>query len=205
MNLNKFIGLLLVFISGAFICDLSLAADLSCDELKSSIDMVRSNSTDTLTGYRVAAGNSYRVDVIFAFKYFELNDKDMRAGRRLFKILPKNDKQYGIWLTMGDSLCNDESVADMKLLDEFSARFSLLLSRAVMSNPDEMPRYVEFSLMAAQDPHSDFALQMKRVCLAKHEAFKRAVKGLSIADRHWFAAHVMHVDHCKPLALPELN
>jgi len=68
----------------------------------------------------------------------------------------------------------------------------------------ELPSaYVSYSLVAVGDPHSDYAVQMRRVCQHKHAGFIEAVKQLPPATEQFFASHVINPDGCKVLALPE--
>lgn len=190
-----------------FLCILApeklLANELNCSELKSAIGMVHANSIGVLNKYRSTAGKSYRSNVIYSFKYFELMGSDARGVAMVFKVLPANDQQYTVWITMGDSFCQGEKLADMALMDSFGERLPLLLSRAVIDRPSEMSKYIKFSLNATQDPHSKIVFGMRNVCLIRHSEFKEAIGNLSHSDKEWITSHIIRIDSCRPIELPE--
>jgi len=57
--------------------------------------------------------------------------------------------------------------------------------------------------VAIDDPHSDYAIQMEKVCRRAPSAFGKAVEGLPDVRRRFFVEHVMNPKNCRPLAVPE--
>jgi len=106
-------------------------------------------------------------------------------------------------MTLGESLCDDESVAEMFSLSRVRDRLGRDFARAVLLVPDMLPRYIAYAPVSVQDPHSDYAVQMQSVCRAKQPEFLRAVEGLPTDPRDWFVKHVLNPDGCHALALPE--
>ncbi|MEP6643397.1 MAG: hypothetical protein ABJA69_02785, partial [Acidobacteriaceae bacterium] len=129
--------------------------------------------------------------------------KEKRAALLLLNVIPKDDTQHAIWMTLGDSLCSSESVPDMKSLGQQGAKLPRDLAKAVVIVPDKLPSYVAYALTSVQDPHSDYAVQMQAVCRARHPELAKAVAGLPREKREWFLRHVFDPEGCHALALPE--
>jgi hypothetical protein len=82
----------------------------------------------------------------------------------LLALIPKNEAQQNVAMTLGDSLCDGESLADMKSLSRVNAGLARQFRKAVALAPHFMSTYVAYSLDAVADPHSDYAVEMKNVC-----------------------------------------
>ena len=165
--------------------------------------MAHAESSAAVTGEKQKAGDSYRAQVVFAARSLELRPVDKKAAVLLLSLIPQDDGQHTTWMTMGDSLCDAESVADMKSLGRLGDRLPHDLARAVLLVPDKLPSYVSYAPTSVQDPHSDYAVQMQTVCRAEHPEFVKAVEGLPTDKRDWFVKHVLNPDGCHALALPE--
>lgn len=165
--------------------------------------MARATSSVMLAVERQKSGDSYRAQVVFAARSFALRPKDVKAAAQLLNLIPSDTAQQTIWTTFGDSLCDAESVADMKSLDQVGEGLPRRLAKAVLLVPDKLPRYISYALVSVQDPHSDYAVQMQAVCQADHPAFVKAVGELPSDKREWFIKHVLKPDGCHVLALPE--
>jgi hypothetical protein len=144
-----------------------------------------------------------RVQIVFAARSFELQPADKSAAVLLLNLIPQDDAQHTILMTLGDSLCDKESVAEMKSLSQIGERLSRDLAKAVLRAPDKLPRYVSYASTSVQDPHSDYAVQMQTVCGARHSGFVKAVDDLPADQRDWFLKHVFNPEGCHALALPE--
>jgi hypothetical protein len=179
--------------------------DLTCSELSASIKMAGSKSLSELRSSREGAGDSYRAKTIYIFKRFQLDYRDKNSAKSIIDNLPKDDVQYAVWMTMGDSLCAHESIEDMSRLDNFASDFPRLVSKAVLLVKGRIPRYINFSLLALQDPHSDLAMQMRKVCLVQHTLFLKAVERLPDEQGKVFSKHVMDASKCRVMNLPEAN
>jgi hypothetical protein len=118
-------------------------------------------------------------------------------------MVPGDDAQQKIVLTLGDSLCDSESAADMKALAQVNERFARELATAVLIVPSLLPRYLAYSTIAVQDPHSDYAVEMERVCRAFGPMFTRALGELPEDKIRVFTTQVMKADACQPIAIPE--
>ena len=66
-----------------------------------------------------------------------------------------------------------------------------------------MHAYVSYAAASVQDPHSDYAVQMRSVCEARHQEFQKAVNELPLDKRDWFEKHILNSVGCRVLALPE--
>jgi hypothetical protein len=185
--------------SGAGLC----AQEPNCDEAAAMTRMARAKSSEAVTVAKQKAGDKYRAQVVFAARSFELRPTDKSAAVLLLNLIPQDDGQQTTWMTLGDSLCDSESVADMKSLGELGDRLPRDLAKAVLLAPDRLPGYVAYAPTSVQDPHSDYAVQMQTVCRAKHSEFVKAVEGLPIDKRDWFVKHILNPEECHALALPE--
>jgi hypothetical protein len=165
--------------------------------------MARAKSSAILASAKQKAGDSYRAQIVFAARSLELDSVANRAAVTLLNLIPHDADQQSIWTTLGDSMCSGETVSDMKSLGQLGERLPRGLARAVLLVPNRMRDYVAYSLVSAQDPHSDYAIQMRAVCQARHSEFLGAVGGLPPDKRGWFIRHVFNPDGCHALALPE--
>lgn len=175
----------------------------NCGEIVAMAKMARARSSAAVAVEKQKAGDSYRAQVAFAARSFELRPEDKKAAVLLLSLIPHDDGQHTTWMTMGDSLCSAESVADMKSLGRLGERLPHDLARAVLLVPDKLLSYISYAPISVQDPHSDYAVQMQTVCRAKHPEFVKAVDGLPTDKREWFVKHVLNPDGCHALALPE--
>jgi hypothetical protein len=71
--------------------------------------------------------------------------------------------------------------------------------------PAKIPEYVAYSVTSVQDPHSDYAVQMQKVCKARHTEFFDAVTKLPREKRDRFLKYVFDLDGCNALTLPEAD
>jgi len=148
------------------------------------------------------SGDSYRARLVFAYRSFQLHRSRSKA-EALLAFIPTDEDQQTIVMTLGDSLCDGEPLKDMETLSRVNESFASELARAVILAPKSMPAYVAYSLMAVNDPHSDFAVRMRKVCQQDHHAFLNALKQLPDNKRRLLAQHVMEADYCKAIAQPE--
>jgi hypothetical protein len=102
--------------------------------------MARAKSYAGVAAEKQEAGDSYRAQVIFAARSFELRPVDKKAAVLLLGLIPQDDGQHTTWMTMGDSQCSAESLADMKSLGGLGERLPRDLARAVLLVPDKLPR-----------------------------------------------------------------
>jgi len=156
-----------------------------------------------LNAEKLTVGNDYRAQTVFASRLLELRPSDQRAAIILLDLIPKNGEQQLVWMTLGDSLCNSESISDMKSLGRLGENLPRNLAKAILIAPVKMPNYVAYSITSVQDPHSDYAIQMQLVCRAEHSGFLRAVQALPSEEKDQFLKHVFNPDGCHALALSE--
>ena len=184
----------------------SSAQDVSnvpCDQIHAIARASSASSLAALAKEKQNAGSSYRAGVVLAARSFELRPQDKHAALALLNLIPQDEGQHTTWMTMGDSLCDDESVADMKSMGKLRDHLPRDLAKAVLLVPDKLPSYVGYASTSVGDPHSDYAVQMQSVCRAKHSEFVKAVEGLSTDQRDWFVKHILNPEGCHALALPE--
>jgi hypothetical protein len=185
--------------SGVGLC----AQEPNCDQAAAMARMARAKSSEAVIAKKQKAGDSYRAQVVFAARSLELRPTDKAAAVLLLNLIPQDDEQRTTWMTLGDSLCDSESVADMKSLGRVGDRLPRDLAQAVMLVPDRLPGYVAYAATSVHDPHSDYAVQMQTVCRARHPEFLKAVGRLPTDKRDWFVKHVLNPEECHALALPE--
>lgn len=179
------------------------AQEPNCGEIVAMARMAGAKSSAAVAAEKQKAGDSYRAQVVFAARSLELRPGDNKAAVLLLSLIPQDGGQHTTWMTMGDSLCSAESVADMGSLGGLGEHLPRDLARAVLLVPDKLPGYVSYAPTSVQDPHSDYAVQMQAVCRGKHSEFLKAVEGLPADQRDWFVKHILNPDGCHALALPE--
>jgi len=179
--------------------------------------MARARSTAALQEQRARAGDSYRAQIVFAFRQFELSPKDKKAADLLLSLIPKDDReqlrnltpkdrdddQQVTLMTLGDALCDAEPFSDMNPLGSVRDKLPHEFAEAVLLVPNYMPKYISYSLVAVGDPHSDYAVQMQMVCRKAHSEFMRAIGALTPDDQKWFANDILDATTCRALKLPE--
>jgi hypothetical protein len=176
--------------------------------------MARAISTTELMKSQNRAGNSYQAQVVFEARLLELNPRDKSAAKSILELLPTNEAQQLALTTFGDSICDTESVRDMGSLDRLEARLPRAFATAVLLVPAQMSAYISFAYESADDPHSDYGIQMQRVCKVNHAAFISAVKKLgdgspeneghlAVPSTQWFIARIFNSKTCRTLVLPE--
>jgi hypothetical protein len=181
-----------------------------CAEIHAMVGMAKARSTATLTAWDRKAGDSYRAKVAFAFRFFELHPRDRRAASAVLDLIPQNEEQGWIWYSFSGYLeCTAESgeagetEKEMLILAKFSWRFTHDEARAVLLVPSKMLAYVSYANTSDGNPSSDYAVQMRKVCLAKHQEFVKAVDQLSADDKKWFLSSTFNPDGCHVLHFPE--
>jgi hypothetical protein len=165
--------------------------------------MVRARSAAALIEEKKKVGDGYSPQLVFAARMFELRPNEKASAMLLLNLIPKDDGQHALWMTLGDSLCNGESMSDIRSLGQLRDRLPRNVAKAVLLVPEKLAEYAAYSLTATQDPHSDYALQMVAVCRARHQQFIRSLDGLPREKRDWFALHVLNPEGCRALAIPE--
>lgn len=106
-------------------------------------------------------------------------------------------------MALGSSLYDSESYSDMRSLGRVRDRLPHDLAKAVRLAPAMLRVYIEYALVSAQDPHSDYAVQMEVVCRVQHHEFVKALDELPLGKRDWFVSHILNPEGCRALALPE--
>jgi len=187
----------------AGLCKLLPAQKLDCSEVDAMAKMSHAISSRELAAQNSKAGNSYRAQVIYAVKLAELYPEDHNNAVRLLSLIPRNDEEYRKLMTLGDQLCGTESYSEMKTLGQIMDRLPRDLTRAVLLAPDRIPEYVAFSITSVRDLHSDYAIQMQKVCRAKHSQFIKAVVELPEEKRDQFLKYIFDPEGCNALTLPE--
>jgi len=185
------------------LCVALSAEEPNCREISAIARTAHAKTSRAVVEEKQKAGDSYRAQIVLAARSFELHPMDRKAAVLLLSLIPKDDAQHTVWMTMGDSLCDAESVDEMKSLGALGDRLPHDLARAVLLVPDKLPEYVAYAPTSVQDPHSDYAVQMQTVCRGKHAEFVKAVEGLPTDQRDWFVKHVLNPAGCHALALPE--
>lgn len=179
-----------------------LAADMDCGELAAIAKVAGAKNESELIAQARQIGSSYFAQSVFAARSFEIRN-DRNSAAILLDLLPKNDEQRVIWGSLGQAVCDRETVSEAKLLGRLRDRLAKNVAQAVILAPEKMLPYVVFSLGTTSDPHSEYALEMKRVCLRKKGVLTEAVEMLAEHEKRWFHGHVMALKNCQALDLPE--
>ncbi|MGD0682516.1 MAG: hypothetical protein ABR990_10725 [Terracidiphilus sp.] len=177
----------------------------NCGEINAIARMARAISTAELAANREKAGESYRAQLVYAAKLIELAPQRQDAAVLLLNLIPKDEEQQHLLMTLGEHHCETESYHEMKMLASLEERLPRDLARAVLMVPGKIPEYVAYSITSVQDPHSDYALQMEKICRAKHAEFVAAVAKLPWEKKDRFQKYVFDSEECNALTLPEAD
>jgi hypothetical protein len=184
-------------------CKVLPAQKPNCGEIDAIAKMARAISTAELAAHKLNAGESYRAQLVYAAKLTELAPQRQDAAVLLLNLIPQDEQQQHVVMTLGEHHCETESYHEMKMLAQLEERLPRDLARAVLMVPAKIPEYVAYSVTSVEDPHSDYAVQMQKVCRAKHEEFYDAVTKLPRDKRDRFLKYVFDLDGCNALTLPE--
>ena len=184
-------------------CRALFAQKSNCGEIDAMVKMARAISSGELAAARLKAGESYRARVVFAEMEFEFYPQKHDVALLLLNLIPKDDNERQAIMTLGDHLCDFETPHEMKSLNQIGNHFPRDLARAVLIAPEKLPEYIAYSVASVKDPHSDYALQMQKVCRARHSEFVEAIAKLPAEKMEEFLKYVFNPDGCDALALPE--
>lgn len=184
-------------------CRALFAQKSNCGEIDAMVKMARAISSGELAANRVKAGDSYRAQVVFAEMQFEFYPQKHDVALLLLNLIPKDDNERRVVMTLGDHLCDFETPHQMKSLNQIGNHFPRDLARAVLIAPEKLPEYVVYSVASVKDLHSDYALQMQKVCRARHTEFVEAIAKMPREKMEEFLKYVFNPDGCDALALPE--
>jgi len=184
-------------------CKGLFAQKSNCGEIDAMAKMARAISSGELAANRLKAGESYRAQVVFAEMEFEFYPQKHDVALLLLNLIPKDDNEHRAVMTFGDHLCDFENPHEMKSLNQIGNHFPRDLARAVLIAPERLPEYVAYSVASVKDPHSDYALQMQKVCRARHTEFVQAIAKMPAEKMEEFLKYVFNPDGCDALALPE--
>jgi len=190
---------LLVILLG---CSLGAAAQ-DCKTVTALARMARAKTAQELSAARDQAGEGYGARLVSAYRWFQLQPEINGHAENLLGLIPKNDTEQEVVMTLADSLCDQESPADMIALSGVREGLSRELTLAVMRAPDFLLKYVRYSFIAVKDPHSNYAVQMVTVCQKLRPAFLHAVAQLGDEDRRVFTNRILNVRTCTAIAKPE--
>jgi hypothetical protein len=167
--------------------------------------MARTKSSLVLRQLGSVADGGYRSKLIFAFRLFEIDQADTNSALKVIELIPRNPDQDAVWHSLEGSLCDHESVEDMRSLGSLQARLPHDLAKAIEMHPDKVYDFVSYAYDSIQDPHSDYAVQMQAVCRRHHGRFLNAVNQMPEKDRNWLTTMIFNPSGCHPIALPEAD
>jgi hypothetical protein len=110
-------------------CCVSVAQEPDCGAVAAAGRIARATSITTINATKQKAGNGYRAQLVLASRVLELRPGDKQAAVQLLNLIPKNDAEQTIWMTLGDALCGGESVLDMRSLADIRDRFPRNLTK----------------------------------------------------------------------------
>jgi len=187
----------------------------NCASVTALADIVRAKSRSALVVALKRTGGGYRAEILSAARRLELDPTNKQAAESLLELIPNGDEQDLLLVELGDSQCDAEPLRDMVALGKARERLPRDFSSAVLLVPRQMPAYISYGAVTSADPHSDYIVQMRHVCLVKHNEFLKAVDSLETWNRNeewlpkdsreWFRTKIFDPTHCKPLVLPEAD
>ena len=178
------------------------AMEMNCGAVTAMAKVAAARNDKALESGAKQLNESYLARTVSAARRFELHG-DRRSATLLLNLLPASEEQQIAWGSLGESMCDRETVAEMKVLGGLSDRLAHNIARAVVLVPERMMPYVTFSLMTTSDPHSEYSTEMQRVCLRRKKELAAAVEKLPADKKQWFTTHVMNLASCQALSLPE--
>jgi len=176
-----------------------------CGQSRLLLQIARSRSLASLPDATSGSSNPYVVKLIGSSRAFQLKPGSKYYALALLKNLPRNDAQLTAWATLGDSLCDAETPQEMELLSRRGERINRDFANAVLVVPSQMGAYVNAALLAIQQPHSSFVVEMKRVCRGKNNEFSDAIRQMNAKDRSWFVTKIMDPVRCRENFLVEAD
>jgi hypothetical protein len=177
--------------------------DISAAELRALLAIARAASLTSLSEAVKGAPAGYRIELVAAYRSFRLQAGSRAAAENLLRLLPADGAQHQVAITLADSLCDSESFSEMRILEAVQDRLPREWASAVVVAPQYMLAYLKFSTLAITNPHSDYAVQMRRPCQRSHKEFMSALNQLSEGDRQSVVQHVIDPASCQPLRWPE--
>jgi len=193
---------------GMVFCAISFAQEPGCIDTTALGRMARATSIAALKARKLRTGDSYRAQVVFAARMLETDPKNRGAAESLLNLIPKeiDGPEQAVWLELDEldqCISGGLSESDLNALWLLQHHLPRLLAKAVLLVTNKMPEYVAYAYISIQNPDSDYAIQMKRVCRAQHRIFLSAVEKMPTEDRKWFMEKIFSPNDCHALALPE--
>ena len=185
-----------------------LAREPGCKEISLVAAIARAKTPSELKMRKQHTGDSYRAPLIFAVRMFEIDPQSRISAESLLKLLPKDDSspEEAVWLDLVHmETCPSGRFTDSDLMPLFKLqpRLPRDVARAVLLVPDRMFDYISYASISVEDPHSDYAIQMKKPCEKMHGQFTAAFRRLSEKDQSWYRTKVFNPDGCRVMAFPE--
>src|SRR5947209_3264236 len=108
------------------------AENLSCSQVAAISNMAAAKSTPSLAKWQKKAGDSYIAHLVYSFRAFELKPRDRQLASTLLSLVPPSKEDESLWHTLDGFLCEEERIADLKILAALQARIPHDLARAVV-------------------------------------------------------------------------
>jgi len=116
-------------------CKALFAQKSNCGEIDAMARMARAISSGELAANRSKAAESYRARVVFAEMQFEFYPQKHDVALLLLNLIPKDDDERHVVMTLGDHLCDFETPHEMKLLNQIGNHFPRDLAKAALIAP----------------------------------------------------------------------
>jgi hypothetical protein len=190
----------------ALCCGLT-AQEPGCVEIPLMAAMARADSIGKLKAAKQKAGDSYRAQLILAARTLEIDPQNRTAAQTLLNLLPNDElgPEQAIWLSLPQlESCPSGGIAESDLVPLFRLqnRLSRDSAKAVLLVPEKMFDYVSYAQLSI-NPESDYAVQMRRVCRARHNEFVNAVNRLAPKDKAWLVSKIFDPNGCRTIFFPE--
>lgn len=189
------------------VCNALIAQEPGCLEISRMAEMARAKTPAALKACKEKAGDSYRARLIFAARLLEIDPANKTAAESLLNLLPKDEDgpEQGVWLDLTQlEECPSGGfyASELDPLETLRYHLPRLAAKAVLLAPNKMFDYVSYAEFSV-NPESDYAVQMRKVCRARHQQFVDAVNRLLPKDKNWFVSKIFNPDGCRTLAFPE--
>jgi hypothetical protein len=141
-----------------------------CSAVHSWAQISTAKSVAKLTEKNANSNGEYIWNLVVAYRALQLT-KDPTRAASLLRLIPSNESDQLAIMTLGDSLCDAESVTDMQKLAAVRDGLPSEFAKAVILAPSFLYRYIRYSIVACQDAQrlcdahaKSLRAQSKQVC-----------------------------------------
>ncbi len=186
----------------------------ACEEIRVMGRMASATSLASLNAEKKKTPETYRVQLVYTARMLQIEPHNLNAARMMLDLIPSHDEnnpdnpeaKNAIWWDLLDMAnCKSGAIYKSDLMPTFRIQERLFheLAKAVLLVPDRMFDYVSFASDATNDISNDYEVQMRTVCLARHNQFVAAVDKLQPDDKQRFVTSLLDPKDCRVIRIGE--